>query len=146
MTSAFFNLCQRVVAGFCGALFVGAGAFKLTAPFGNYLQILHVPLPQIAALAVSALEIGGGATLLFHRRARHIATPKIRRNFLRLVCVALAVDMISAIFLVGIPGKRGQTHAFKGHVIGAEAWRLPLEIFLLLTMLFFVFQPPCDAD
>lgn len=134
----FFRILRDILRVGTSVLFVLAGTFKLFVPFGSYLEILRVPLPQLAGIGVPLLEIGGGATLLLHR---HL--PRAwRKNALRLVCLALAFDMIVAILLVGVQGRRGQAHSIGGHTIGTEPWRLPLELFLLAAMLWFVWRPP----
>lgn len=133
---------QRALGGVCGTVFVLAGTLKLFAPFGSYLELLRVPFPHLVGIGVSVLEIGGGAILLFGRRLQKLLPRAWRRNALRLVCLGLAIDMIVAIVLVGVPGRRGQAHTLNGHTIGLESWRLPLELFLLAAMLWFVWRPP----
>jgi len=105
-------------------LFLLAGGVKLFAlpGFATVLRTCGVPAPALAALAVPLLEIGGGGALLAGRRPR-------------LAALALAIDMVFAIVLVGIPGARGVRFHADGHTVGGEAWRLPLELALLLTLL-----------
>lgn len=133
---------QRALGGLCGTVFVLAGTFKLFAPFGSYLETLHVPFAQLVGVGVPLLEIGGGAILLFGRRLQKLLPQGWRKNAVRLVSLGLAVDMIVAIGLVGLPGRRGQVHSVSGHTIGSEPWRLPLEVFLLAAMLWFIWRPP----
>ena len=107
---------------FAGTVFVLAGFFKLLAgraEFAQMLDTMNVPLPQVVSFAVPLLEIGVGAALCANRQTRIFAA-------------LLACDMAAAIFLVGVPGKRGRVYAAQGHTIGAEPWRLPLEIILLV--------------
>jgi len=135
---------QRVLGSVCGTVFVLAGTLKLFAPFGSYLELLRVPFPHLVGIGVSGLEIGGGAILLFGRRLQKFLPHSGRKSALRLICLGLAVDMIVAIVLVGVPGRRGQVHTLNGHAIGLELWRLPLELFLLAAMLWFVWRPSIE--
>jgi len=107
---------------FAGTVFVLAGLFKLLAGRGEFARMLEfskVPLPQVISVAVPLLEIVGGAALCANRQTRIFAA-------------LLACDMIAAIVLVGIPGKRGRVFSAQGHTVGDEAWRLPLELVLLI--------------
>lgn len=127
----------RVMAG---AVFLGAGAFKLVVPFGGFLAKIGVPLPQMVGIGVALLEIGGGAMLLFSHKLKFLPR-KSRDVLLRLFCCGLAFDMIFAIALVGAPGKSGRTFRFGQHEIGGETWRLPLELLLLATTVWFALRP-----
>lgn len=124
MTSTRLFKIARIATG---TIFILAGTLKLFAPFGDFLSQMNVPLPQIAGRAVPLLEIGGGAML--------ILAPKIPNALVKLVALALAVDMVAALVLVGAPGMRGHSHTIQNHAIGTEPWRVPLEVFLLLTTL-----------
>ena len=137
---------QRALGNVCGAFFIGAGIYKLLVPFGGYLETLHVPFAQLFGIGVPLVEIGGGAILLLGRRLHKFLPRAWRKNAVRLACLALAIDMIVAIVLVGVPGRRGQTHAIGGQAIGTEPWRLPLEVFLLAAMLWFVWRPPIEKN
>jgi len=129
----------RIFTISAGVLFILAGTFKLLAPapegstpfasraFAQMLLQTGVPLPLVFAVAIPALEIIGGISLI---------SGKGKRIFAAL----LALDMIGAIFLVGIPGKSGRVFSIGETKIGGEAWRLPLEIALLLLMLWVVFK------
>ena len=116
-----------------GGLFILAGAFKLIVPFlggpnfADFARALHLPFPQLFALALPLIEIGGGACLLLNRHIRPAAA-------------ILAIDMIFAIGLVGAPGLRGQAIKIGATSIGTEAWRVPLEVMLLIAMLFLTFE------
>lgn len=131
-----FSFWWRAARRFAGILFVGAGLFKVVAhaPFADYLHELRVPLPQFFAASVAVLEISGGIALLFWPRGKSKA--KIARVLAALLCF----DMLAALFLVGVPGRAGKTHAAGGHQIGGEAWRAPLEIALLMIALGCVFS------
>jgi uncharacterized membrane protein YphA (DoxX/SURF4 family) len=107
-----------------GVLFVLTGTLKLLAMpgFAAVLAQTGTPLPHVFAIAVPLLEIGGGAALLTNRFARPIAA-------------ILAINMIFAIALVGIPGARGERFRAGEYTIGGEAWRMPLELGLLLGLI-----------
>lgn len=86
--------------------------------FADVLRQTGTPLPQLFAVAVPLAEIGGGAALL-------------KNAFVRPVAAVLAMNMLFAILLVGVPGLRGERFRAGGFTIGGEAWRVPLEIGLL---------------
>lgn len=128
------------LAMLAGVLFIMAGAFKALAAspgeslltgrraFAQMLDQLDVPLPFVAATAIPVLEIIGGIGLIRGRGAR-------------LWAALLALDMIGAIFLVGLPGRSGEVLSIGDTKIGGEPWRLPLEIALLLLMVWLVVFP-----
>ncbi len=140
----FFRILRDVLRVGTSVLFILAGTFKLLVPFGSYLEALHVPFAPLAGIGVPLLEVGGGAALLWGRRLQKFLPHSWRKNALRLVCLGLAIDMIVAIVLVGVPGRRGQAHTLNGHTIGLESWRLPLEVFLLAAMLWFIWRPSIE--
>jgi uncharacterized membrane protein YphA (DoxX/SURF4 family) len=115
-----------------GALFVAPGVFKLVASLGpglphgaaGFAVLLAgrgMPAPHVMAWGVCGLEVVGGALLVANRGARAAAA-------------LLACDMAGAIALVGVPGAIGRPVMLAGHAVGAEPWRLPLEVGLLLAM------------
>lgn len=117
-----------------GILFILTGLLKLLMPapgpgwhaggrgFGEVLAMLGVPFPAFFGYAVPGLEVLGGLSLITNRGSRYAAA-------------LLAIDMLMAIKLVGGPGARGQALKVGQHSIGTEPWRLPLEVILLLAML-----------
>lgn len=131
---------SRILAVTTGVLFILTGAFKLLMvlpgestldgrrAFAQMLLQIGVPLPFVMATAIPALEIIGGIGLISGRGAR-------------LWAALLALNMIGAIFLVGIPGKAGRVISVGETNIGGEPWRLPLEIALLCIMLWLVISP-----
>ncbi len=131
---------SRRIAVTAGVLFFAAGVFKMflfartgSTPNGNnvfagFLEQLGVPFPKFFSTAVPLVEILGGAGLISNRAPR-------------LWAAALAGDMAAAIFLVGAPGKKIQVGE---HSVGGESWRLPLEVILLLAMLWILAFPPTD--
>ena len=123
---------QNIARIASGTIFVLAGAFKLLVPFGDLLAQMNVPFPQIAGRAVPLLEIIGGAILLLHR--------KFPQSLVRLFSLALAIDMVFAIILVGAPGMQGRVQKIQNHAIGEEPWRVPLEVALLVSTLWFAWR------
>ena len=123
-----------------GILFVLTGALKILAAapgesslegrraFAQMLLQIGVPLPFLVAAFIPTLEVGGGIGLIANKGARIWA-------FL------LACDMIGAMLLVGIPGKMGREVSIGQTQIGGESWRLPLEIVLLLMMIWLFIYP-----
>ena len=123
---------QKIARVATGTIFVLAGAFKMVAPFGDFLAQMNVPFPHLAGRAVPLLEIFGGAILLLHR--------KFPQTVVRLFSFGLAVDMLMAIVLVGVPGLLGRAQTMQNHAIGTEPWRVPLEIALLFATLWFAWR------
>lgn len=133
---------SRRIAVTAGVLFVAAGAFKLLlaarggstpsvgSAFADFLEQLGVPFPAFFAIAVPLVEVAGGAGLVFNRAPR-------------LWAGLLACDMAAAIYLVGAPGRKIQVGA---HSVGGEAWRLPLEMILLLAMAWLLIFPPQQKE
>jgi uncharacterized membrane protein YphA (DoxX/SURF4 family) len=116
-----------------GLLFVAAGLLKFLLPpgpgfqggargFGQMLATLNVPLPMVFGYLVPATEVLGGLGL-------------ITRRHKRLWTVPLIVDMVMAITLVGLPGTLGRPVRIGSVAIGDEPWRLPLEVGLLIALL-----------
>lgn len=131
-TSASTQLIARRVVG---GLFVVTGAFKM-AIWPRFFAFCGALAPQVlegsallaparaalflTALIVPPLEVAAGIALWRNRRTR--------------LCAALlALDMLGAILSVGVPGKFGRSTEISGHKVGAEPWRLPLEVVLLLA-------------
>ena len=115
-----------------GGLFVAAGLLKLLPAHHEFAALLlqaGVPLPRLAAVAVPLLEAGGGLALCFNRAPRPFAA-------------LLAIDMMAALALVGAPGLRGRAQHIGPYTIGTEPWRVPLEVILLVAMLWIVFKEP----
>jgi uncharacterized membrane protein YphA (DoxX/SURF4 family) len=117
-----------------GLLFVAAGLLKFLLPspgpgfpggartFGHMLETLGVPLPMVFGYLVPATEVLGGLGLM-------------TRRYKRLWAVPLIIDMVVAIAFVGLPGALGRPVRIGSTVIGAEPWRLPLEVGLLVALL-----------
>lgn len=119
----------KTVRVFTGALFLLTGAFKLFAlgprSFASALQTLGVPFSQVFGVFVPLLEIIGGLVLVMARPKRGHAVAVAASSAL------LAVDMLVAILLVGLPGRMGRAWSVGSVRVGQEPWRLPLEIGML---------------
>jgi uncharacterized membrane protein YphA (DoxX/SURF4 family) len=117
-----------------GLLFVAAGSLKFLLPspgagvdagahgFGQMLSMLNVPFPMVFGHLVPATEVLGGLGLMT-RRSRRLWT------------VPLILDMVMAIALIGLPGALGRPVHIGSMSIGSEPWRLPLEVGLLIALL-----------
>lgn len=107
--------------------------------FAEYLAAVGVPFPLFNAYVVTVVEVGGALVLLasaFWRPAARLTRP---------VALALAADMLVAIITVGLKNLSGDPVIMQGLPVTFQAWRLPLEIALLLTMLFFLKFPVSPA-
>ena len=114
------------------AVFLFAGALKLfkLPAFAAVLGRCGVPVPGLFGVSVPLLELLGGACLWRGRATRPAAAP-------------LAVDMVFALALIGLPGKRLRAGAV---TVGGEAWRAPLETALLLGLLYLAWRGRDAAD
>ncbi|MDF2441510.1 MAG: putative oxidoreductase [Abditibacteriota bacterium] len=128
-----------IVRRAAGSAFVLAGTFKVllwgwhllhpnTSDFAAALHQLGVPMPALFALLLPVVEILAGLCLL-------------RDQWIRAVAAILAIDIVTAIALVGLPGWRGRALQIGAQSIGQEAWRLPLEMLLLVAMLWLIAKP-----
>lgn len=107
-----------------GALiFLLAGGLKLCAMpgFAAILGQCGVPAPRVFAFMVPSLELVGCVALIANKHAR-------------LAAAGLAVDMVFALLLIGIPGARGARFHGGGFTVGGEWWRVPLEVGLLVGL------------
>lgn len=128
------NSSRWIIAGrlATATVFILAGTFKLLVPFSEVLAQMNVPLPEFAGRAIPLLEIIGGTALLAHRF--------VPQKVVRVLSLLLAVNMMFAILLVGVPGLLGRAHRVQNHEIGNEAWRVPLEIVLFISTLWFAWR------
>lgn len=108
--------------------------------FAEYLAAVGVPFPLFFAFAVTIAEVGGALILL----SSAFWTPVARLT--RPVALALAADMLVAIVTVGLSNLAGHPVILQGAAVTYQGWRLPLEVGLLVTMLFFLrFPTPGSA-
>lgn len=114
-----------------GLVFLAIGIAKFVRPLAPGLPIgiegfelllveVGVPFAGLQAWAITLLEIGGGLALVLN-----LFTP--------IAATLLAAEMAVAFVTVGLPAILGQPVLVQGIVIGAEAWRQPLELGLLVA-------------
>lgn len=125
---------RRIVRIGVGLSFLGAGAFKLALPlliphlkpgapnFGEILAAAGVPLPGLVAVAVCLIEMAGGLALLTGR-------------LLPWASGVLAGDLVGAMVTLSVRGTFVAPLRVKGLALGGEFWRLPVEVGLLLALL-----------
>jgi uncharacterized membrane protein YphA (DoxX/SURF4 family) len=106
--------------------------------FAALLAGLGVPFPLFNAYFVIALEMGIGLAL--------ILSPRLPGTKLitRLGALALAGDMTVAL-LVGLRQVMGMPVMLQGLPVMNQFWRLPLELFLLVSMAYLVWRPVAQA-
>lgn len=135
----------RIIRIISGILFILAGLFKFLLPiltaglaagpesFGAMLSLLRVPLALLWGYVVPGVELIGGLGLILNRGVR-------------LWAILLAIDMVAAMVLVGLPGVLGHPLMVGTTKIGSEVWRLPLEFTLLLAMLWLASAAATDKN
>ncbi len=116
---------------------VGAPGLQVTTGvegFAALLAGLGVPFPLFNAYFVIAMELVIGLAL--------ILSPRLPGTKLitRLGALALTGDMTVAL-LVGIRQVLGTPVVLQGLPVMNQFWRLPLELFLLLSMAYLVWRP-----
>jgi putative oxidoreductase len=143
-----YRVCLRASAGLIfflfgmkkllGTIALGTGLIQLpTGPqgFAVYLAAVGVPFPMFNSYMVLAVEILCGLGLLFgicFRMSHHIT---------RLFSLALMGDMSVATLLVGLRNLMNQPVVINGVPVTDQLWRLPLELGLLVCMLYFTVYP-----
>jgi uncharacterized membrane protein YphA (DoxX/SURF4 family) len=134
-----------------GGLFLVLGQMKLFATillgteavslppgpvgFAQYLTAVGVPFPLLNAYVVCLVEMLCGLGLIL---SALLPRPAL---LTRLCALPLLVDMTVATFTVGLRNLLGQPVLLQGVAVTAQPWRLPLELGLLLAMLFFLAWP-----
>lgn len=116
---------------------VGAPGLHVTPGaegFARLLAGLGVPFPLLNAWFVIVLEVVCGLGLILG------AWTPATRLVTRLCALPLAGDM-SVALLVGIRQVTGNPIVMDGHPVMNQFWRLPLELGLLLSMLYLVWRP-----
>jgi len=126
-----------------GSIVLGTSLVHLTPGikgFAEYLEAVGISFPLAGAYVVTGVELVGAALLVsgaFWPRA-------IR--WTRVVCLALAVDMLVALAKVGLQNLADHPVILHGVPVTFQPWRLPLEASLLLCMLLFArFPSPPDV-
>jgi uncharacterized membrane protein YphA (DoxX/SURF4 family) len=130
-THELSNASRRIARG-AGAVFLAAGGLKFfkLGVFISLLTQMRVPFPALLGVLVPLLEVCGGVGLMARRGVRMSAG-------------LLALDMAGALVLVGLPHRARRVGEYS---VGGEAWRTPLEIVLLLAMLWLIFSEQKTAE
>jgi uncharacterized membrane protein YphA (DoxX/SURF4 family) len=103
--------------------------------FARYLSAVGIPFPLLSAYLVCLVEMICGLGLLL------IAFLPAPALFTRLAALPLAMDMTAATLTVGLRNVLGNPVRLEGISVTAQAWRLPLELALLLVTLLFLWRP-----
>jgi putative oxidoreductase len=138
----------RVAAGFTffllgsmkffDSILLGTEAISLPdgpAGFAQYLAAIGVPLPLLSAYLVCLVEILCGLGLLL---SVFLPAPAL---LTRLCALPLFMDMTVATLTVGLRNLLGDPVRMEGIAVTTQAWRLPLEVALLVTALLFLWRP-----
>ncbi|WP_232293755.1 DoxX family protein [Stigmatella aurantiaca] len=123
---------------FFDSILLGTTAISLpTGPegFAQYLAAIGVPFPLLNAYMVCLVEMICGLGLVL---SAFLPAPAL---FTRLAALPLFGDMVVATFTVGLRNAMGQPVLMGGIPVTQQAWRLPLEVFLLLTTLLLLWRP-----
>jgi putative oxidoreductase len=103
--------------------------------FAEYLAAIGVPFPLLNAYLVCGVEMLCGVGLVM---SAFLPAPAL---LTRLCALPLAGDMTVALLTVGIPNLLGRPVLLHGVAVTTQAWRLPLELCLLLFMLWLLVRP-----
>lgn len=142
------RLLLRVVAGlffitfgymkFFDSILLGTEAVSLPAGpagFALYLEAVGVPFPLLNAYVVCLVEMVCGAGLIL---SAFLPAPAL---LTRLSALPLSVAMAVAVLTVGVRNLVGHPVLMNGVPVTAQAWRLPLELGLLLITLLLLWRP-----
>ncbi len=143
-----YRVCLRAAAGMIFFLFgmkkllgsISLGTTLVHLPegpqgFAVYLAAVGVPFPLFNAYMVLAVEILGGLGLMFGiciGMSRHIT---------RLLALSLMGDMGVATLLVGLRNFMNHPVVINGVPVTDQLWRMPLELGLLVCMMYFTVYP-----
>jgi uncharacterized membrane protein YphA (DoxX/SURF4 family) len=142
------RLLLRVAAGvvfitlgqmkFFDSILLGTDAVTLPQGpegFAQYLAAIGVPFPLLNAYMVCLLEMICGVGLVL---SAFLPMPAITT---RLAALPLVGDMVVALVTVGVPNLLGHPVMLEGVAVTHQAWRLPLELSLLLITLMLLIKP-----
>jgi uncharacterized membrane protein YphA (DoxX/SURF4 family) len=126
-------------AKFFDSIHLGADAVLPRGPagFAMYLSAIGVPFPLFNAYMVCWVEIICGLLLMvgaFLPRPWSV-------HVTRLSAFPLMVDMLVAFVTVGLPNLFGHPVRVNDIAVTAQAWRLPLEVVLLLITFYLALRP-----
>jgi uncharacterized membrane protein YphA (DoxX/SURF4 family) len=103
--------------------------------FAQYLAAIGVPLPLLTAYLVCLVEMLCGAGLVL---SAFLPWPSL---LTRLAALPLFIDMGVATLTVGLRNLMGHPVMLGGVAVTHQAWRLPLELSLLLLTLLLLWRP-----
>ena len=103
--------------------------------FAQYLAAIGVPFPLLAAYLVCLVEMLCGAGLVL---SAFLPWPAL---LTRLAALPLFIDMGVATITVGLRNLMGHPVMLDGVAVTHQAWRLPLELSLLLLTLLLLWRP-----
>jgi uncharacterized membrane protein YphA (DoxX/SURF4 family) len=125
---------------FFGSIHLGTDAVVLPQGpegFALYLGALGVPFPLFHAYMVCWIEMICGVLLM----ASAFLPPSSAVLLTRLTAFPLMVDMIVATLMVGVRNALGHPVRMNDIAVTEQAWRLPLEMILLMITLYLLLQP-----
>ncbi|NMO20091.1 DoxX family protein [Pyxidicoccus fallax] len=145
-----YRFALRIIAGtvfvflgqvkFFDTIHLGTDAVVLPrgpVGFAVYLSAVGVPFPLFHAYMVCWVEMVCGLFLMvgaFLPRA-------CSTHLTRLTALPLMLDMVVALFTVGVPNALGHPVRVNDVAVTAQAWRLPLELVLLAITGYLVLKP-----
>ncbi|WP_158502179.1 DoxX family protein [Vitiosangium sp. GDMCC 1.1324] len=129
-----FHFTLPILVGAPG-LHVATGA----EGFARLLAALGSPFPLLNAWMVILMEVACGLGLILG------AWTPATRLITRLCALPMAVDMMGALS-VGVRQVRGMPVVLDGFPIMDQFWRLPLEVSLLLGMVFLLWRPAARQE
>lgn len=103
--------------------------------FAQYLAAIGVPSPLLTAYLVCLVEMLCGAGLVL---SAFLPWPAL---LTRLAALPLFIDMGVATITVGLRNLMGHPVMLDGVAVTHQAWRLPLELSLLLLTLLLLWRP-----
>ncbi|WNG33389.1 DoxX family protein [Archangium minus] len=105
--------------------------------FAIYLSAIGVPFPLFNAYMVCWVEMVCGMLLM----VAAFLPRSFSLHLTRLTALPLMVDMLVAFFTVGLPNALGHPVRMNNIAVTTQAWRLPLEVALLLISFYLVVNP-----
>ncbi|MCP3142754.1 DoxX family protein [Pyxidicoccus xibeiensis] len=125
---------------FFGSIHLGTDAVVLPQGpegFALYLSAVGVPFPLFNAYMVCWVEMVCGAFLMLSALfPAHYSTP-----LTRLTAFPLMMDMVVAFLTVGLRNALGHPVRMNDIAVTAQAWRLPLEVVLLIATAYLLLKP-----
>jgi putative oxidoreductase len=137
VVAAFFFLWFGYLK-FFDSIMLGTAAVSLPpgpAGFALYLEAVGVPFPLLNAYVVCLVEMLCGVGLVL---SPFLPAPSL---LTRLSALPLTAAMAVAVLTVGLRNLLGNPVLLNGIPVTAQAWRLPLELLLLLIAALMLWRP-----